>query len=368
MRYSPQLLRLILTCGGGSLVLSTSVLLAQGPTSNRVEVRDKKDGSTKVLNGKLTLSKSGLQLVASDKKATLLNYEDIVRIEPGELPDVDRFTFKAAFNAEEKKTTKDLESARSIYSDLLKKAKDPTARRHLEYRLALNSTRLADLEADGPKWKELVEAALKEWENFLITHTSGWEVWPAARTASRLYVELGRYDMAARLWAGLVKLPDLPADLQLEAAIQQVDALFRNKDYAAAASALDAALKQAKPGNARDRLELYKLAVEKARQGLSPDTISNLTQEIEKQLEKYTDPAVRATAFSIRGEIYRQDPQRLREAMWAYLWVETVYNVDKYEVHKASVRLVEIFQTLKDEERTQLQRERLRQLRDSLLM
>jgi len=368
MRYSPQLLRLILACGGGSLVLSTSVLLAQGPTLDRVEVRDKKDGSTKVLNGKLTLNKSGLQLVASDKKATLLNYEDILRIEPGELPDVDRISFKAAFNAEEKKTTKDLESARSIYSDLLKKAKDPAARRHLEYRLALISTRLADLEADGPKWKELVEAALKEWESFLATHTSGWEIWLAARTASRLYVEVGRYDAAARLWAGLSKLPDLPADLQLEAVLQQVDALFRRKDYAAAANVLTTALKQVKPGNARDRLELYKLAVEKAREGLSPATISNLAQDIEKQLDKLTDPLVRATAFSILGEIYQQDPSRLRDAMWAYLWVETVYNVDKYEVHKASVRLVEIFQTLKDEERTQLQRERLRLLRESLLM
>jgi tetratricopeptide (TPR) repeat protein len=359
-------MRSILTWGGGFLCLSASVLLAQAPIPDRVEVRDKKDGSTKFLNGKLILNKNGLQLVTTDKKATLLNFEDILRIEPGDLPDVDRISFKAAYNSEDKKTSKDYESARSIYSDLLKKVKDPAAKRHLEYRLALISTRLADLEADGPKWKELVEVALKEWESFLLNHTSGWEIWLAARTASRLHVELGSYDKAARLWSSLSKLTDLPADLQLEAVLQQVDALFRSKNYAAAASVVSTALKQAKPGNARDRLELYDLAIQEARQGLSPATIDKLAKQIEQRLDKLTDSTVRATAFSILGELYLQDPQRLREAMWAYLWVETVYNTDKYEVHKAAIRLVEIFQALKDEERLLSERERLRLLRDSL--
>lgn len=366
MRHSPWLLRSMLTCGGCLALLSTSAVLAQAPTLDRVEIRDRKDGSTRFLTGKLTLNKNGLQLVASDKKATLLNFEDLLRIEPGDLPEVDRISFKAAFNAEDKKTSKDYESARSIYTDLLKKAKDPTARRHLEYRLALISTRLADLEADSPRWKEMVEASLKEWDNFLTNHTSGWEVWLAARTASRLQVELGRYDAAARLWSSVSKLSDLPADLRLEATIQQVDALFRSKNYTAAASALSTALKDAKPGSARDRLELYNLALQEARQGLSPAAIDKLAQQIEQRLDKQTDPQVRATAFNILGEIYRQDPQRLRDAMWAYLWVETVYNTDKYETHKAAVRLLDIFQTLKDEERLQSQRERLRQLRESL--
>jgi hypothetical protein len=366
MRHSPWLLRLMFTCGGCLALLSTSVVLAQGPTLDRVEIRDRKDGSTRFLTGKLTLTKNGLQLVASDKKATLLNFEDILRIEPGDLPDVDRISFKAAFNSEDKKTSKDYESARTIYADLLKKAKDPTARRQLEYRLALIATRLADLEADSPRWKELAEAALKEWDSFLTTHTSGWEVWLAARTASRLQVELGQYDAAARLWSSISKLSDLPADLRLEAAIQQVDALFRSKNYAAAASALSAALKEAKPGSARDRLELYDLAIQEARQGLSPAAIDKLAKQIEQRVDKLTDPQVRATAFSILGEIYRQDPQHLRDAMWAYLWVETVYNTDKYEAHKAAVRLLDIFQALKDEERLLSQRDRLRQLRDSL--
>mgnify|MGYP000507141002 CR=1 FL=1 len=280
MRHSPWLLRLMLTCGGCLALLSGSVVLAQAPTLDRVEIRDRKDGSTRTLTGKLMLTKNGLQLVSSDKKATLLNFEEILRIEPGDLPDVDRISFKAAFNNEDKKTKKDYDAARTTYADLLKKAKDPAARRHLEYRLALIATRVADLEADSPRWKELAEAALKEWDSFLTTHTSGWEVWLAARTASRLQVELGQYDAAARLWSSISKLSDLPADLRLEAAIQQVDALFRSKNYAAAASALSAALKDAKLGSARNRLELYDLAIQEYQTLLkqAPDNLQAMLQ------------------------------------------------------------------------------------------
>lgn len=347
-------------------VMSVPVLLAQPAALDRVEIRDRKDGSLKVLNGKLTLSKLGLQLVSGEKKAVLLSYEDILRIVPGELPGIDRAMFNTAFNAEEKKTVKDYEAARALYSEMLKKATDAAAKRQLEYRLAMIATRLADLEGHGERWKSLVEAALKEWDSFLINHTSGWEIWPAVRTAARLYVDVGRFDAAARLWSRVQKLSELPPDLLLEAAIQEADAHFRNKDYIAAQRVADAALKNAKPGPFLDRLQLYQTAAQEARNGLKEENLKKITGKIEERLDKLTDPLSRATAFGILGELYRQVPNHQREAMWAFLWVETVYNVDKYETHKAAVRLVEIFQAFKDEERAQIQLDRLRQLRESL--
>lgn len=366
MPQSQSLLSRFLILGFFAVGLSTSMSLAQAPTPDRVEVRDRKDGSIKALTGKLTLTKNGLQLVGTDKKAVLLNFEDILRIVPGELPGVDRLTFNSAFNAEEKRTSKDYESARTIYADLQKKAADPAAKRQLEYRLALVATHLADLEGEGLKWKELAEAAIKEWEGFLLNHSAGWEVWLAARNAARLYVELGRYDAAARLWNRVQKLPELPGDLLLEATVQETDAHFRNKDYASAQRVAAATLKNAKATSFRDRLELYEAAAQEARNGLTPAVVDKIAGLIEKWLEKLTDPLARATAFSILGELYRNVPNRLRDAMWAFLWVETVYNTDKYEAHKAAVRLVEIFQSLKDDERAASQRDRLRQLRESL--
>jgi tetratricopeptide (TPR) repeat protein len=347
--------------------LFTGSLRAQAPTLDRVEVRDRKDGSVKTLTGKLTLNKNGLQVLSGDKKAILLSFDDIIRIVPGDLPGVDRLTFNSALNAEEKRTLKDYESARSIYTDLLKKTNDPAAKRHLEYRLALIATRLADLQSEGATWKESVTAAIKEWNNFLLTHTSGWEVWPATRTAARLYVDLGNYNEAARWWAQIRKLPDLPPDLVLEATLQEVDAHFRNKDYSAAHRLATEAAQKLKPGIYRDRFDLYAQVADKARNGLTNNkVVDDIVALVEDKLNKLTDPLTRATAFGILGEIYRQRPDRLRDAMWSFLWVETVYNTDKYEVHKAVVRLVEIFAALKDKDRTASQQDRLRQLRETL--
>ena len=74
--------------------------------------------------------------------------------------------------------------------------------------------------------------------------------------------------------------------------------------------------------------------------------------------------AVRATAFSALGELYLI-ANKPREAMWEFLWVETVYNADKDEALKAMCRLVEVFKAQMDEERPKAYRERIRRFRSS---
>ena len=56
-----------------------------------------------------------------------------------------------------------------------------------------------------------------------------------------------------------------------------------------------------------------------------------------------------------------------REAMWAYLWVEVVYNQDKEEVAKALARLAEVFKQLGDEDRERAYHDRMRRNRALLL-
>jgi hypothetical protein len=53
-----------------------------------------------------------------------------------------------------------------------------------------------------------------------------------------------------------------------------------------------------------------------------------------------------------------------REAMWAFLWVETVYNADRYDALKAMCRLAEVFRSQADEDRAKSYREKIRRFRE----
>ncbi len=346
-----------------ALACGAALVTAQAPQPDRVEVRNRKDGSIKSYSGKLTLSSAGFEI--KDKQTILLDYDDIVKIIPGELPGVDYLLFKAALNSEEKKTAKDYEAARNTYDDLLRKAKNAPefSKRHLEFRIALMSTRIAD-SADSPAtWRGLAEAAAKQWNTFFAGYSSGWELWPAARTLARLNVELGQHADNARLWSRIGKL-ELPPALRLEAAIQEADAYLRSKNPAAAATVVAAALKSAQPGPLRQRLEIYDAAA-KAAQNLSPQSLDSLKATLDKIIAATDDPTVRAAAFGVIGELYWQ-AGRYRDAMWALLWVDTVYNTDKLETFKAMCRLQDVFKALKDEERAEQQYERIRRARENL--
>jgi hypothetical protein len=54
-----------------------------------------------------------------------------------------------------------------------------------------------------------------------------------------------------------------------------------------------------------------------------------------------------------------------REAMWAFLWVETVYSQDRDDVLKALCRLVEVFKAQADDDRARVYREKIRRLREA---
>ena len=64
------------------------------------------------------------------------------------------------------------------------------------------------------------------------------------------------------------------------------------------------------------------------------------------------------------GELYLA-AGKPREAMWAFLWVETVYNADKDEAFKAVCRLVEAFKAQMDDDRARGYREKVRRFRST---
>jgi hypothetical protein len=355
---------------------TVSAQVKEDAVPDKVVVRDKKDGSTRTYDGKLTLRAAGLQVLAADGNKVLatIHYGDIVKFTPGDMPGIDRGAVLAQMGVEDKKTRKDYEASRDVYAEMLKKAgpAPEPSKRYLEFKVAMMFTRVADETPDEEGWAKLAETAAEKWSGFLTEYKSGWELWPAARTGARLYAELNKFGEAARLWSRLSKNPELPPDLRLEAGIQEIDAQFRSGAYSPAAVAAKALADATPPGAAKIRLAIYEQAAKAANDGLTGESAKAAADKIEAAVKESADQAVRATVYGMIGELYlavkpkERDgtpAKEPREAMWAFLWVETVFNHDKDEVLKAMCRLVEAFKAQPDEEMVKRYRERIRRFR-----
>ena len=180
--------------------------------------------------------------------------------------------------------------------------------------------------------------------------------------AARLYVELNKYEDAAKMWGRMAKNPELPPDLKLEASIQEIDAHFRAKAYSTAATLAEALGKSTAPGAAKDKLAIYERAAKAADSGLKENTVQAVADDIRKKIAESKDATVRGVGYGAIGELYTL-VNRHRDAMWEFLNVETVYNADKDEVLKAMCRLVESFKAQMDEDRPKAYREKIRRFR-----
>jgi hypothetical protein len=353
------------------LVVSVAVALLLGValgqpagTLDRVVVRDtKKDGATKTYEGTLVLDKAGLRVMGgekADKLVATLEPADLLKFTPGEMPGVDRSAILALVTSEDKKTKKDYEAARLGYSDLLKKAAGAPDRskRYLEYKIAQMTAKVADETPDDEGWAAQADAAVKAWDAFLAQYKTGWEAWMANRAYTRLLAELNKYDLAARAWAALAKTGELPPNLATEAALQEIDSQIRGKVGATAEVAARNLGKDAPPGATKDKLAIYESAAKAITGG---DPLSGV-KDIEDRIASTKDPGVRAVGHSMRGELYLA-ANKPREAMWEFLWVETVYNADKDEVLRAMARLADVFKALSDEDRARAYRDKIRRLR-----
>ena len=333
--------------------------------------RDKKDGSTKIYDGRLELRPSGLVLVTTEKtdkaseKVLPLKYVEIVKFRPGDLVGVDRDEMIAQLGLEDGKTLNEFKTAKANYDAMLRKASGaPEAtRRHLEYRAALLTTKIANATPED-KWAEQADAARKDWNSFLTGYKKGWEIWPAAKESARLDVELNKYIDAAKMWSRMEKNPELPPDLKMEAGIHEVDALLRAKAYPNA-SATAAELLKSATGAAKEKLAIYERAAKAAEGGLTAENIKPVVDDIKKKMAASADRTVRAVGYGVIGELYLKAGQP-REAMWAFLTVETVHNSDKDEVLKALCRLVDVFKAQADQDEYEKRyREKIRRFRAS---
>lgn len=333
---------------------------AGGGFTDKLYYRDRKDNSVRNIEGELKMSPAGIQVISNNKVAVTVAPADVVKVTPGDLPGLDRIKdVLPPLNLEEKR---DWEKARAIYANLLKQNPNPAerTRRYLEYKSAVTAARVADETREDDGWEARAKDATAQLEQFLKAYNTGWEVWGVGRTLARIQGELGKYPDAAATWSRLAKNPETPPDLKLEAALQEIDAAVRGRRYPDA-SAKAADLAKSATGAAKDRVTIYQAAADALGKSAPLEGVA----PVEKVIADSKDPAVRATGYSVLGELYLA-AEKPREAMWAFLWVEVVYTHDRDEVLKAIARLATVFKMQGDEERERTYRDKLRKHRSAL--
>lgn len=339
------------------LAFATSAARAQN-VPDKVTVRQK-DGTAKTFDGTFSASAAGFQVIATDKKVVAtVNPDDVLKVAIGDLPGADRPLILSNATKEEKR---DWEGARKGYDDLLKKSNTAPERtkRHLEFKRNVMTQRVAD-ELDYEKdWAGKADECAKDWGAFFTEYKSGWELWPATRSQARIFIERGKFDEAARAWNRLAKSAEMPPEAKTEAAIQEIDLNVRTKTYGPAAQAAGEQLKTA-TGAKKDRLVIYEIAAKAGGDGKHLEGV----EKIRAEMNKTKDPNVHATGFSMMAELYLAGGKP-RDAMWSFLWVETVLNQDREEVFKAISRLANLFADQMDDDQLKKYREKLKRYRSS---
>lgn len=359
--------------GALALALVTAVLAPAGlgqPGGLGVKVyyRDKanRDAEKPPVDGEqLKVTPAGVQVINKGAVTTTISPNDIILVDPGEVPPLDRKDVAAQITLERGRKW---EPALATYLDMQKKAKaanaPPPTARYLEFKVAYVSGRAAD-DAKENEWKDKAEAAEKLLNAFLIAsnYTGGWEVWPAGKMRARLTLELDRPADGVTTWSKLSKSADVPADLQREAAFEEIDYLIRARQLPVATQQI-AALRPGVTGAAKERLALYEAAI-KCAETAGPDNpmpITQVVKPLQDLVDATKDPAVKAVGHNLLGEVCLL-AEKPREAMWNYLWVEVVYNHDRDEVVKAMTRLVKSFEAQGDADRAATYRDKLRHYR-----
>lgn len=350
--------------------LTASFAMALQPnvaSPDKVFAWDAKLGKVTSVEGTFKESAGGIVVSAGGKEKARFTSAEIIRVELGDTPGLTGDDKALLFSLENEK---DFEKASRGYGSLAKKAQaNERVRRMLEFRELMALARSADGKDDSG-FKVAAPAAADRLAAFARANTKNWEVYPAARTAARLYLELGQHDKAGETLAALATVPDLGPELKQETQLAEADARLRSGNPAGGRTIVAALLKDPgvpAAGSVRERLSLLSLWSQfptpaPGSPGVPAARPDEFAAKLQAAIDAAKSPHARAVGLNAKGELFLAFGLP-REAMWEFLTVEVVYHQDKDEVGKALARLVEIFEAIGDKDRADQYREKRRKLR-----
>jgi hypothetical protein len=359
-------LALVMLLSGLGWLAVPSVNGQAGGASDEVRFRNpKKDYAEEVVRGVAKETINGVKVETGGKTLADVSAANIISITYGTLPGVDGPTAMKLKTSEAKELPTKVQSD---YGDVLKtNPSDAKTKRYLEFRQAWWALRAADKET-GEAFKAPAEAAATKLMGFAREYAkkNAWEIYPAARSAARLYWELGKPNDAANAFSFVAKADGLSNELKFEARLGEVEMLVRSGNTLTAGPALDEVAKlpgAPTVGPLKDKLTILQL-VQKGIANKKTKTKPAEVKAIEDLIGKSSDASVRAFGHNMLGELYWQCDLP-RDAMWSYLRVEVVDNQDREEVIKASIRVAEAFAKQGMDERAKAHREKLPSVKGS---
>jgi hypothetical protein len=350
--------------------LSAAFAIAFQPnvaSPDKVVALDQKLGKAISVEGIIQESAGGIVVLVGGKEKARFTSAEIIRVELGDMPGLSGDDMALLFSLENEK---DYEKAARGYASLAKKGQaNERVRRTMEFRELMALAKAADGKDDSG-FKVAALAVADRLATFARANAKTWVVYPAARTAARLYGELGQHDKAGETLATLAAVPDLGSALKLEARLAEADARLRSSNPAGGRTIVADLLKDPEvpaAGSVRERLSLFSLWSQfptpaPPAPGTPAPRPDELAAKLQATIDASKSPHARAVGLNAKGELFLAFGLP-REAMWEFLNVVVVYHQDKDEVGKALVRLVEIFEASGDKDRADQYREKRRKLR-----
>ncbi len=326
-----------------------------------------KDGKLTKIEGTVKETINGVEVTDGAKKVTKISPADMVRIDYENIQGIDRSAQISLRPGE--LSGNDPDKLAVEYGKLVATSKDAPvkAKRYVAFREGYWLARAAATKPDE-EFSDAAKAVIAKLMAFTKEHNRSWELWQMAQEAGRLALHIEDKESAIAAWKVLADNTEFPLAERHKAQLYHAGLLLRNgdkADFKKVVMEIKADPRLDTPA-LKEQLAIYveianlPPAVE-PKEG-EPRTKSADLAKVEAAIALAKDPVAKAAGYNALGDLLVS--QKLyRDAMWAYLWVDTVYNQDKDEQLKATSRLIDIFKRLGDEDRANQFIDRLAKLR-----
>ncbi len=332
---------------GLALALASPAAVLAQPAPDRVTYRTA-EGKVTVETVVAAESPKGLLLGAGSAPRTV-SYGDVLRVElarPEGLADPDQATLRTLDN---------LDPAKAVEAATALAARYPQApertRRALAWAKATQHLRAVAAAGEQGDPQILAKAQADALDALKLAGRQGaapWEVAQSARFSARILAEQGKSAEAAKVLEGAADGAGTPADLAAALRLQAA----RLSHYAGrpddAASALARVSESTLAANQAERFGLLKLA------GADPAALR-------RGIDAATTPGAKAFGYGLLGDAYARLKQP-QQALWAYLWVDAVYDADSLEQALALSRAGAHLEARGEAERAEQLRDKARRL------
>lgn len=234
-----------------------------------------------------------------------------------------------------------LASAIANYRESLAKM-DPHkyAKRNLEYKIAVLTLKQAQSDQAS------TAGALAKLRDFREKYPNSWQINHVLPTVAQMQLEAGEFKAAAQTFQDMAEMDVFPPDVRNNAELMVVQVSVKEKDFKGAQKKLDELERKA----AGKPAFLARVKMTRAEVLVGEKKTDQAMPILQQLLKDSKDAQVKAQAHNAMGECLFK-ANRYNEAVWEFLYVDTVYNQDKNERAKALYYLWKTFEQLNNDER-----------------